>query len=163
MQKTPVALPDFIVNLALQQAKQAFDADEIPVGAVVFKTDTFEIVASAHNESIQKNDPSAHAEVIAIRRACQTLNVKQLVGYSIFTTLEPCVMCAGAISWARLDTVYFGAFDPKTGAIEQGAKVFTHPQTHHKPTVIHGILSDKCGALMSDFFKAKRLVRKDKK
>ena len=163
MQKTPQALPDFIVDLALQKAKEAFDADEIPVGAVVFHSDTFEIVSCAHNETECKNDPSAHAEIVAIRGACEKLQVKQLVGYSIFTTLEPCVMCAGAIGWARLDHVYFGASDPKTGAVDQGAQVFIHPQTHHKPNVVRGIRSEECGALMTKFFKNKRLQQKEKK
>ena len=160
MQKTPPALPDFIVDLALQKAKEAFNADEIPVGAVVFNSKTFEVISCAHNETIQKYDPLAHAEVIAIRQACEKLQTKQLVGHSIFTTLEPCVMCAGAIGWARLDTVYFGASDPKTGAVDQGALVFTHPQTHHKPRVIRGIRSEECGALMTNFFKAKRQIQK---
>lgn len=163
MQKKPPQIPDFIVDLALQKAKEAFDADEIPVGAVIFKTDTFEVVAAAHNETIQKSDPLAHAEIVAIRQACQILNVKQLVGYSIFTTLEPCVMCAGAIGWARLDIVYFGASDPKTGAVDQGAQVFIHPQTHHKPMVVRGIRADECGSLMTQFFKAKRLAGKNKR
>ena len=163
MQKTSQALPDFIVDLALQKAKEAFDADEIPVGAVVFDSKTFEIVSCAHNETIQKNDPLAHAEVVAIRQACEKLQVKQLVGYSIFTTLEPCVMCAGAISWARLDVVYYGASDPKTGAVDQGAQVFIHPQTHHKPNVVRGIHAEECGVLMTKFFKNKRLQQKEKK
>ena len=163
MQKTPPALPDFIVDLALQKAKEAFDADEIPVGAVVFDSKTFKVVSCAHNETIRKYDPLAHAEVVAIRGACEKIKVKQLVGYSIFTTLEPCVMCAGAIGWARLDTVYFGASDPKTGAVDQGALVFTHPQTHHKPNVVRGIRAEECGALMTEFFKNKRLQQKEKK
>lgn len=161
MQKTPPALPDFIVDLALQKAKEAFNADEIPVGAVVFASKTFEVISCAHNETIQKCDPLAHAEVIAIRQACEKLQTKQLVGYSIFTTLEPCVMCAGAISWARLDVVYYGASDPKTGAIEQGTQVFGHSQTHHKPLIVKGIQQKECGNLMTDFFKAKRLQKKE--
>ena len=163
MQKTPVALPDEIVELAIQKAQEAFTMDEIPVGAVIFNTKTFEVVSVAHNETVQKYDPLAHAEIVAIRQACQKLNVKQLVGYSIFTTLEPCVMCAGAIGWARLDNVYFGASDPKTGAVDQGAQVFIHPQTHHKPNVVRGIRAEECGALMTKFFKAKRLQQKEKK
>ena len=162
MQKTPVALPDEIVELAIQKAKEAFTMDEIPVGAVIFNTKTFEVVSAAHNETVQKYDPLAHAEIVAIRQACQKLNVKQLVGYSIFTTLEPCVMCAGAIGWARLDNVYFGASDPKTGAVDQGAQVFIHPQTHHKPNVVRGIRAEECGALMTKFFKAKLLQQKEK-
>lgn len=163
MQKAPQSLPDFIVELALQKAKEAYLLDEIPVGAVVFNSQNFEVVATAHNETVQKYDPLAHAEIVAIRQACDKLQTKQLVGYSIFTTLEPCVMCAGAIGWARLDNVYFGASDPKTGAVDQGAQVFIHPQTHHKPEIIRGIRAEECGALMTKFFKNKRLKQKEKK
>lgn len=163
MQKTPLDLPNDIVDLALQKAKEAFEKDEIPVGAVVFNSKTFEVIVVTHNETVQKYDPLAHAEVVAIRKACKILQTKQLVGYSIFTTLEPCVMCAGAIGWARLDNVYFGASDIKSGAVDQGALVFIHPQTHHKPNVIRGIRAEECGELMTQFFKAKRLKQKEQK
>lgn len=156
MKKAIPDLPEEIVLLGLQMARQGFEADEIPVGAVIFNSDTFDVIATAHNQTIAQNDPLAHAEVVAIREACQKLNVKQLVGYSIFSTLETCVMCAGAISWARLDHLYFGASDPKSGAVLHGAHVFSHPQTHHKPLIQEGLLADQCGLLMSEFFKAKR-------
>lgn len=156
MKKIIPPLPDSIAQLGLEQAQQAFSADEIPVGAVVFNSKTFEVITTAHNQTIALCDPLAHAEVIAIRAACAKLHVGQLVGYSIFSTLEPCVMCAGAIGWSRLDNVYYGASDPKSGAVDQGARVFTHPQTHHKPLVQKGIRATECGALMTDFFKAKR-------
>lgn len=156
MQKMIPPLPDTIAELGLEQARQAFITDEIPVGAVVFNSKTFEVITVAHNQTINLCDPLAHAEVIAIRAACQKLQVQQLVGYSIFSTLEPCVMCAGAIGWSRLDNVYYGASDPKSGAVDQGARVFTHPQTHHKPLVQKGIRAEECGALMTAFFKAKR-------
>lgn len=161
MKKTLKPLPEEIAQLGLKLAKQAFDADEIPVGAVVFDTNTFEIISTAHNQTIALCDPLAHAEILAIRAACARLQKKQLVGYSIFSTLEPCVMCAGAIGWARLDCVYYGARDPKSGAVDQGACVFTHPQTHHKPLVTHGIHAAECGALMTNFFKAKRQQKKE--
>lgn len=156
MKKIIPTLPDAIVEIGLGQAREAFTQDEIPVGAVVFNSKTFEIVTVAHNQTIGLCDPLAHAEVIAIRAACHKLQVGQLVGYSIFSTLEPCVMCAGAIGWSRLDNVYYGASDPKSGAVDQGARVFTHPQTHHKPLVQKGIRAAECGALMTAFFKAKR-------
>ncbi len=163
MKKIPTELPDAIVDLGLEYARKAFEADEIPVGAVVFNTKTFEIISAAHNETVLAYDPLAHAEVVAIRTACAKLGVKQLVGYSIFSTLEPCIMCAGAISWARLDAVYYGASDPKTGAIEQGVMAFSHAQTHHKPVVIKGIRAKECGVLMTRFFKIKRDKQKQQK
>lgn len=163
MKKIPSEIPDTIVDLALEYAQKAFEKDEIPVGAVVFDTKTFEVVSVAHNETVQAYDPLAHAEVVAIRAACAKLGVKQLVGYSIFSTLEPCIMCAGAISWARLDAVYYGASDPKTGAIEQGVMAFSHAQTHHKPVIVRGIRAKECGMLMTQFFKMKREKQKQQK
>lgn len=154
--KTLPDLPNDIIALGLNLARQAFAADEIPVGAVIFNSKTFEIIAAAHNETVDKHNPLAHAEIVAINLALKKTGAKLLDGYSIFVTLEPCVMCAGAISWARLDNLYYGAFDPKTGAINQGAEVFTQPQTHHKPVIQSGIMADECGTLMSQFFKNKR-------
>ncbi len=149
-----------IFDAAYQMAEQAFNQNEVPVGAVVFHPETNEIIARAHNLTETNQDPTAHAEIIAIQKACRKLNVKRLDGYDLFVTLEPCVMCAGAIAWARIRTVYYGANDPKTGGLNQGACVFTHPQTHHKPLVIGGIEAEKCGALMSQFFQQKRIKRK---
>lgn len=154
--KTLPALPKDIIDLGIQLARQAFAADEIPVGAVIFNSNTFEIIAAAHNETVAKRNPLAHAEIVVINLALKKTGAKLLDGYSMFVTLEPCVMCAGAISWARLDNLYYGAFDPKTGAINQGAEVFTQPQTHHKPVIQSGIMVDECGTLMSQFFKSKR-------
>ncbi len=145
-----------ILEKAIEWARLAAAADEVPVGAVVFDSKTHEIIATANNRTERDKDPTAHAELLAIQEACRKLNVKRLVGYSLFVTLEPCAMCAGAISWARLDAVYFGAFDPKTGAIEQGCQTFTHPQTHHKPIVSGGHEAETCGRLLTDFFKTKR-------
>ena len=124
---------EMILKTAYKYAEKAFQKDEVPVGAVIYNTCTKEIIACAHNQTEMKKNPLAHAEILAIQKACKKLGVKRLNGYSLFVTLEPCTMCAGALSWARLDNVFFGAFDPKTGGIQQGAKVFTHTQTHHKP------------------------------
>ncbi len=145
-----------ILKTAYEQAQKAFKEDEVPVGAVIYNSNTGEIISTAYNETEKTKNPLAHAEILAIQKACETLNTKRLNGYSLFVTLEPCVMCAGAISHARLDAVYFGAFDPKTGAILQGAEVFKHSQTHHKPIVQGGINADENGKLLTDFFKAKR-------
>ncbi len=145
-----------IFTTAFNLAQEAFAADEVPVGAVIFKTETGEIVASARNRTEELKSPLAHAEILAIDAATQQLGQKRLTGYSLFVTLEPCTMCAGAIAWARLDNLYFGAFDPKTGAVHQGPQVFTHPQTHHKITIEGGIHATECGDLLTRFFQAKR-------
>ena len=148
-----------IKKVAFRLAQSAFQADEIPVGAVIFNSQTGEIIAKAHNQTEQKKDVLAHAEMLAIRKASKKLGLKFLDGYSMYVTLEPCVMCAGAISWARLDALYYGATDPKTGAIRQGAKVFMRSQTHHKPKT-KLISSSECGKIMSQFFRAKRSSKK---
>jgi len=144
-----------IILAALAEAHKAFDLDEVPVGAIVFDSKTGEIIAKAHNLVEKKRNPLNHAEMQVIEKALKKINDKFLGGYSIFVTLEPCVMCAGAIAWARLDGLYYGASDPKTGAIEQGAKVFSHAQTHHKLKV-EKWANLECGALMTQFFKGKR-------
>ena len=144
-----------IILAALTEAPKAIDLDEVPVGAIVFNSQTGEIVAKAHNLVEKKKNPLQHAEMQVIEKSLKKLNDKFLGGYSIFITLEPCVMCAGAIAWARLDGLYYGASDPKTGAVEQGAKVFSHSQTHHK-LKIEKWANLECGALMTQFFKGKR-------
>ena len=145
-----------IFKTAYVLAKEAFEADEVPVGAVIFNSETQEIVAATRNRTEELKSPLAHAEIMCIKEACQKLEQKRLVGYSLFVTLEPCAMCAGAIAAARLDNLYFGAFDPKSGAVQQGAKVFTHPQTHHKIKIKGGIHETECGELLKQFFKNKR-------
>ncbi len=145
--------------LAFKMAQRAFRQDEVPVGAVIFDSKTGEIIAKAHNKTEQQTDVLAHAEMLAIHQASKKLKRKFLDGYSMYVTLEPCVMCAGAISWARLDAVFYGVSDPKTGALRQGAKVFTRPQTHHKPKN-RLILTPECGKIMSQFFQKKRLSKK---
>ena len=150
-----------IVKTAVQMAKNAQKANEVPVGAVIFNTQTGEILTKARNQTEKDKNILAHAEMLAIRKATKKLNRKFLDGYSMFVTLEPCCMCAGAIAWARLDGLYYGATDPKTGAVRQGAKVFTRAQTHHKIKVQLN-KTDICGAIMHDFFQKKRLEKKTK-
>ena len=148
-----------IKKQAFDSALKAFRADEVPVGAVIFNSQTGEIIAKAHNQTERKKDVLAHAEMLAIRLASRKLGIKFLDGYSMYVTLEPCVMCAGAISWARLDAVYYGASDHKTGAIRQGAKVFTRSQTHHKPK--SRLFSyQECSKIITQFFREKRLSKK---
>jgi tRNA(Arg) A34 adenosine deaminase TadA len=144
-----------IILAALNEAHKAFDLDEVPVGAIIFDSKTGEIIAKAHNLVEKSKNPLKHAEMQALSKSLKKINDKFLSGYSMFVTLEPCVMCAGAIAWARLDAIYYGASDPKTGAVEQGAKVFSHPQTHHKLKVEKWV-NLECGALMTQFFKGKR-------
>ena len=144
-----------IILTALTEAHKAFDLDEVPVGAIIFHSKTGEIIAKTHNLVEKHNNPLHHAEIQAIEKSLKKIHDKFLGGYSIFVTLEPCVMCAGAIAWARLDGLYYGASDPKTGAIEQGAKVFSQSQTHHKLKV-EKWSNLECGALMTQFFKGKR-------
>lgn len=140
-------------------ANNAQKADEVPVGAVIFNTQTGEILSKAHNQTEKEKNVLAHAEMLAIRKATKKLNRKFLDGYSMFVTLEPCCMCAGAIAWARLDGLYYGATDPKTGAVRQGAKVFTRPQTHHKIKVQFKN-TPVCAQVIRDFFQKKRLEKK---
>ncbi len=145
-----------IVNLALTLAKEAFDAGETPVGAVIFNTETDEILTCARNEVVSGNDPTAHAEVIAVRKAGKLLEKYNLSGFSIFSTLEPCAMCACAISWAQLDKVYFGAYDPKSGAVEHGPRLYDCSTCHHKPEVVGGLHEKECQKLLKDFYKELR-------
>ena len=133
----------------------------MPVGAVIFNTQTGEILTTACNQTEKKKDVLAHAEMLAIRQASKKLNCKFLDGYSMFVTLEPCAMCAAAIAWARLDALYYGATDPKTGGVRQGAKVFTHSQTHHKIKAQLKTIPE-CGQIMHDFFQKKRNLKKIK-
>ena len=144
-----------IILTALKEAHKAFELDEVPVGAVIFNTQTGKIITKAHNLVEKKKNPLNHAEMQALSKALKKIKDKFLSGYSIFITLEPCVMCAGAIAWTRLDGLYYGASDLKTGAIEQGTKVFSHSQTHHK-LKIEKWTNLECGALMTQFFKGKR-------
>ncbi len=140
-----------MMNLALNCAKTAKTFNEVPIGAVI-TDDNNEIIALAHNEVITNNDATAHAEILAIRRACAKLHANRLENCKIFITCEPCPMCAGAIMHASLKQVIFGAYAPKTGAIDHGVCLFNHRQTNHKPEIIGGVMRDECAALLQEFF-----------
>jgi cytidine deaminase len=140
--------------LALDEARAAADRGEVPVGAVVVRGD--EVLARAGNRTRELSDPTAHAEMLAIRAACTALGSERLVGCDLYVTLEPCPMCAAAISAARVGRLYFGAADPKSGGVTVGARVFTHPQCHHVPEVYDGIAGAEAEALLKAFFAAKR-------
>lgn len=141
---------------ALEEARAAFDRGEVPVGALVVDSASGEIIAAAANLTETANDPTAHAEMLAIREACRVRGAPRLPECDLYVTLEPCAMCAAAISFARLRRVYFGAYDPKGGGVEHGARVFTHPTCHHKPEVVGGLEEQACGDILKEFFSARR-------
>ena len=139
---------------ALNEAKSAALRGEVPVGAVVVFGG--QVVARAGNRTRELCDPTAHAEVLAIRAACAALGVERLTGHDLYVTLEPCPMCAAAIAAARIGRLYYGASDPKSGGVAQGARVFCHPQCHHVPEVYDGIAAAECEAVLKGFFAARR-------
>ncbi|MEL7396865.1 MAG: nucleoside deaminase [Pseudomonadota bacterium] len=143
------------MDAALEEARQAGDRGEVPVGAVVVNGKG-RVISRAGNETRALNDPTAHAEMLAIRAACDVLGVERLIGHDLYVTLEPCPMCAGAIAAARINRLYFGAADPKSGGVLHGARVFEHPQCHHSPEVYDGIAAEACEALLKDFFASRR-------
>lgn len=139
---------------ALELARQAAEAGEVPIGAVVARGE--EIVAEAHNRPRASHDPTAHAEILAIRRAAQALGQERLTGCDLHVTLEPCAMCAGAIAHARIARLYYAAPDPKGGAVEHGARVFEHPQCLHRPEVYSGMGEGEAALLLREFFRTRR-------
>lgn len=141
--------------LALNEARSAAARGEVPVGAVIVDA-SGAVVAAAGNRTREMNDPTAHAEVLAIRMACAALGSERLPDHDLYVTLEPCPMCAAAISAARIGRLYYGASDPKSGGVAQGARVFSHPQCHHIPEVYDGISAPESEALMRAFFTSKR-------
>lgn len=141
---------------AIKEAIRAIDNGEVPIGAVLVDSKTGLIVARSGNLTIKGNDPTAHAEINVIRARCRDLGVQRLPDHDLYVTLEPCPMCAAAISNARIRRLYFGAYDPKGGGVEHGAKIFSHPTCHHKPDVIGGIEEARCAAILVDFFETKR-------
>lgn len=140
---------------ALAEARQAAERGEVPVGAVLVAPDG-RIVASAGNRTCELSDPTAHAEILAIRAACAAAGSQRLTGHTLWVTLEPCPMCAGAISASRIETLYYAADDPKMGGVAHGAKVFDHPQCHHRPQVYDGINATEARNLLLSFFEARR-------
>ena len=135
---------------ALSEARAAAARGEVPVGAVIVQDGR--ILARAGNRTRELGDPSAHAEMLAIRTACAQIKSERLTACDLYVTLEPCAMCAGAIAHARIARLYFGASDPKSGGVLNGAKVFSHPQAHHVPEIYDGIAEAEASALLVDFF-----------
>ena len=142
------------MDVALEEAKAAALRGEVPVGAVLVHAGA--VVARAGNRTRELADPTAHAEVLAIRAACAALGSERLTGHDLYVTLEPCPMCAAAVSAARIGRLYYGASDPKSGGVAFGARVFSHAQCHHVPEVYDGIAADDAERLMKDFFAARR-------
>lgn len=140
---------------ALAQARAAAARGEVPIGAVIYTADGTEL-AAAGNRTLELRDPTAHAELLAIRAACAELGSERLIGCTLHVTLEPCPMCASAIAQARIATLVYGASDPKSGGIEQGPRIFSHSQCHHVPQVIGGIGEIEAAALLRGFFAARR-------
>jgi tRNA(Arg) A34 adenosine deaminase TadA len=141
---------------ALEEAEKAARRGEIPVGAVVANARTGAVIAAAGNRTEEDLDVTAHAEILAIRMAARKLGAPRLVDCDLYVTLEPCPMCAAAISFARLRRVYFGAYDPKGGGVEHGPRIFSHPTCHHRPEIYGGIEEQACARLLEDFFRGKR-------
>lgn len=146
------------MSLALDEARAAAARGEVPVGAVVVDPDGA-VIAAAGNRTRELNDPTAHAEMLALRTACHALSQERLTGCDLYVTLEPCPMCAGAIANARIRRLYFAADDPKSGGVAHGARVFTHPQCHHVPEVYDGLGASDAEALLKTFFASRRDAR----
>ncbi|MFD1341645.1 nucleoside deaminase [Litorisediminicola beolgyonensis] len=143
------------MSLALDEARAAAARGEVPVGAVVVSPAGL-VVAQAGNRTRELSDPTAHAEILALRAACAAAGSERLPGHALYVTLEPCPMCAAAISFARIARLCYGAADPKSGGVAQGARVFSHPQCHHVPEVYDGLAARDAEALLREFFAARR-------
>lgn len=148
-------MPPSFMDIALEEARAAGRRGEVPVGAVVVSA-SGSVVARAGNRTRECADPTAHAEILAIRAACKTLGSDRLVDHDLYVTLEPCAMCAAAISFARIRRLYFGAGDPKGGGVLHGGRLFGQPTCHHAPEVYDGIGEAEAAALLKDFFAARR-------
>jgi tRNA(adenine34) deaminase len=142
------------MEIALEDARDADARGEVPVGCVIVRGG--EVIARAGNRTVADRDPTAHAELIAIRTAAALLGSERLTDCDLYVTLEPCAMCAAAISFARIRRLYFGAADPKGGAVEHGVRFFAAPTCHHRPEVYGGINESECAALLKEFFQARR-------
>lgn len=144
------------MQVALTLAQKAQAEDEVPVGAIIVNPKDGKIIASAFNQSAHKGDATAHAEILAIQAACRELKSTRLWGMDMYVTLEPCTMCAAAISFARIEHLYFGAADEKGGAVISGVKFYEAKTCHHRPEIIQGICAEECAQILKDFFAAKR-------
>lgn len=144
------------MDQALAEAEMAATEGEVPVGAVLVDGETGTVLARAHNKTEARNDPTAHAEMLVIRQAAEKAGAPRLEGCDLYVTLEPCAMCATAISFARIRRLYFGAYDPKMGGVDHGAKFFHQATCHHAPEVYGGLSEEKASDLLKVFFKERR-------
>lgn len=142
------------MDLALKAAENAGKSGEVPIGCVVVRNQ--EVIATAGNRTLTDRDPTAHAEVLAIRQAAERIGTERLTDCDLYVTLEPCTMCAGAISFARIRRLYYGATDPKGGAAESGVRFFASPTCHHVPEIYPGIGEGEAAAMLKEFFRARR-------
>jgi len=142
------------MELALNEARAAADAGEVPVGCVIVRHDA--VLVKAFNRTIMDRDPTAHAELIAMRAAAAMIGSERLVDCDLYVTLEPCTMCAAAISFARIRALHYGATDPKGGAVASGVRFFASPTCHHRPEIHAGSGAEQAAALLRDFFRARR-------
>ena len=142
------------MDMALAQARAAGEAGEVPVGCVVVRDGV--VVARAGNRALTTRDPTAHCELVAIREAAAVLGSERLDDCDLYVTLEPCAMCAGAVAFARIRRLYYGAADPKGGAVDNGVKFFASPTCHHRPEVYGGLAETDAAALLKEFFQARR-------
>ena len=145
---------DSFMDIALAEAREALAAGEVPVGCVVVCAGA--VVAKAHNRTVADRDPTAHCELVAVRAAAAALGTERLTECDVYVTLEPCTMCAAALSFARIRRLYYGAADPKGGAVESGVRFFSSATCHHRPEVYGGIGEREAGALLRLFFRARR-------
>lgn len=152
---------EFFMREALLEARKAWELNEVPVGAVIVKDDI--IIARGHNMMITNNDPSAHAEMMAIRAAGITLQNYRMLDTTLYVTLEPCVMCSGVIIHSRINRVVYGACDLKTGAVESAFTILTDPKHNSHPLVTKGVLADECSSMLSEFFAMRRKQKKAEK
>lgn len=151
---TPPETPGHM-ELALAEARLAAGRGEVPVGAVIVSPEGH-VVAAAGNRTRELCDPTAHAEVLAIREVCRALGSERLAGHDLYVTLEPCPMCAAAISFARIRRLYYGAGDPKGGGVEHGPRIYSQPTCHHAPEIYPGLSEDEAAAILKDFFAERR-------
>lgn len=142
------------MSLALKQAQKAYKEDEVPIGCVIVLND--EVIARAHNKKIKKADPTSHAEIECIKKACKKLGSKYLIDAQMYVTLEPCIMCSGAIIHSRLKKIYIGTLDPKGGAFGSCIDITKIKKLNHYPDVEIGILQEECSSILKEFFKSKR-------
>lgn len=144
------------MELALEEAEAAAARGEVPVGAVIVDTATGEVLARAGNRTLELSDPTAHAEMLALREAAAAVGAARITDCDLYVTLEPCPMCAQAISFARIRRLYFGAYDPKGGGVETGPRIFDQPTCHHRPEIYGGIDETRAGDLLRAFFGERR-------